>query len=182
MLAAARRREFDVIVAEDTSRLWRNMAEQAPRLAELRDLGIAVGTHDLDTRQESSEILGAVSGAMSEQYRKEIGRRTRRGLEGNARNARRTGGRAYGYRTVGGDLEIDAPAATIVREIFQRYADCESPLAIAADLNARRVTSPGSTWKRELRRRGGWVASCIAGAPKRGIGILNWDLYRGRIV
>ena len=33
MLTAARRREFDVIVAEDTSRLWRNMAEQAPRLA-----------------------------------------------------------------------------------------------------------------------------------------------------
>src|SRR5688572_8935026 len=46
MLEAARRREFAVIVAEDTSRLWRNMAEQAPRLAEFSDLGIHVVTHD----------------------------------------------------------------------------------------------------------------------------------------
>jgi hypothetical protein len=40
MLAAARRHEFDVIIAEDTSRLWRNLAEPAPRLAELSDLGV----------------------------------------------------------------------------------------------------------------------------------------------
>jgi site-specific DNA recombinase len=32
MLTAARRHEFDVMVAEDTSRLWRNLAEQSPRV------------------------------------------------------------------------------------------------------------------------------------------------------
>lgn len=32
------RREFDAFIAEESSRLWRNMAEQAPRLAELRTL------------------------------------------------------------------------------------------------------------------------------------------------
>ena len=79
MLDAARRHEFDAIIAEDTSRLWRLLAEQAPRLAELADLGIEVITHDLDTRQESASILGAINGAISEQYRKEIGRRVRRG-------------------------------------------------------------------------------------------------------
>jgi DNA invertase Pin-like site-specific DNA recombinase len=62
LLAAARRRDVDVIVAEDTSRLWRNMAEQSPRLAELRDLGVHVVTHDLDTRQESAEWMGAILG------------------------------------------------------------------------------------------------------------------------
>jgi DNA invertase Pin-like site-specific DNA recombinase len=52
MLAAARRREFDIIVVEDVSRLWRNRAEFGPRSAELEDLKIdlltAVGD---DTRQ-----------------------------------------------------------------------------------------------------------------------------------
>ncbi|MEO1020678.1 MAG: recombinase family protein, partial [Pseudomonadota bacterium] len=67
MLGAARRREFDVIVAEDTSRLWRLLAEQAPRLAELADLGVFVVTHDLDTRMESAAVLGAVTGAFDEQ-------------------------------------------------------------------------------------------------------------------
>src|SRR5579863_8972820 len=97
LLTAARRRELDVIVAEDTSRLWRNLAEQSPRLAELADLGVHVVTHDLDTRHESAEIMGAVGGAMASAYRKEIGRRTRRGLEGLARNGRSAGGRSYGY-------------------------------------------------------------------------------------
>src|SRR6185312_17356508 len=72
LLQAARGGEIDVIVAEDTSRLWRNLAEQAPRLAELADLGIHVVTHDLDTRVESAGMLGAVLGASSEAYRKEI--------------------------------------------------------------------------------------------------------------
>src|ERR1700751_1449396 len=62
LLQAARRREFEVIVAADTSRLWRSLAEQAPRLAELADLGVQVVTHDLDTRQESAAVLSAVIG------------------------------------------------------------------------------------------------------------------------
>ena len=147
LLRAARRHEFDVIVAEDTSRLWRNMAEQAPRLAELSDLGIAVVTHDLDTRQESAEILGAVTGAMSAQYRREIGRRTRRGLEGRARAGKSAGGRAYGYLPPAlsgtGRTEVVPEQAEIVRWIFERYATGWSPLRIAADLNARGVPSPG---------------------------------------
>jgi integrase len=62
MLDAARRSEFVAIIAEDSSRLWRNMAEQAPRLAKLCDLGIQVVTHDLDTRSDSAAVLGAVTG------------------------------------------------------------------------------------------------------------------------
>jgi site-specific DNA recombinase len=183
LLAAARRREFDVIVAEDTSRLWRNLAEQAPRLAELTDLGIAVVTHDLDTRHESAEILGAVGGAMATAYRKEIGRRTRRGLEGLARNGKPTGGRAYGYAgaalTGTGQIEICEAQAAIVRRIFQMFADGHSPRAIASALNRDRIPSPSLTWKRLSRRKQGWVGSAIHGNPARGLGILNNDLYRG---
>ena len=94
MLAAARRGEFAAIVAEDASRLWRNMAEQSPRLAELADLGIAVVTHDLDTRQEAGGMMSAMLGAGAEHYRREIGRKSRRGREGNALKGKWTGGRA----------------------------------------------------------------------------------------
>ena len=182
MLAAARKHEFDVIVAEDASRLWRNSAEQAQRLAELRDLGIHVVTHDLDTRQESAVLMGAITGAMAEHYRQEIGRRTRRGLEGLARQAKPTGGRAYGYRMCEGRRQIDPKQAEIVREIFERYAAGWSAIRIAADLNSRGVPSPGSTWNRTRGRRRGWMASAINGNPEEGIGILNNDLYRGDIV
>ena len=186
MLDAARRHEFNAIIAEDTSRLWRLLAEQAPRLAELADLRIEVITHDLDTRLESAAILGAINGAMSEHYRKEIARRTRRGLEGLARNRKSTGGRAYGYISAtdspSGEREIDPAQAEIVRRIFTMYADGMSPRAIAAELNQEGVPSPGASWNRTERRSKGWMMSAIAGDRSRGVGILNNEIYRGRVI
>jgi DNA invertase Pin-like site-specific DNA recombinase len=187
VLRAARRREFDAIVAEDTSRLWRNLAEQSPRLAELSDLGIVVVTADLDTRSESAGILGAVTGAMGEQYRKEIARRTRRGLEGLARMKKSTGGRSCGYVSAtdskSKEREIDPAQAKIVREIFEMAAAGFAPRRIAAELNARGVPSPGSLWKRSTRRSDSkWLASAIAGDVRKDNGILNNPLYRGRVV
>lgn len=176
MLEAARRREFGVIVAEDTSRIWRNLAEQAPRLAELTDLGVAVVTHDLDTRAETAGILSAVNGAMSEQYRREIGRRTRRGLEGLARQQKPTGGRAYGYRTENGERVIDPVQAEIVREIFSRVAAGESQRGIANDLNARGVPSPGADWNRTTNPRDRlWRVSAIHAMLKN-------EIYIGRLI
>ena len=186
LLAAARTGEFEVIVAEDTSRLWRLMAEQAPRLAELRDLGVHVVTHDLDTRQDNAAILGAVNGAMSEHYRQEIARRTRRGLEGRARAKQPTGGRAYGYIAARdsstGQRAVDVQQAEVVRRVFQLYADGVNPREIAGFLNEERVPSPGSSWGRNRKRSSKWMHSAIAGDPSRGIGILNNELYIGRVI
>ena len=186
LLTAARARQFDVIVAEDTSRLWRNLAEQSPRLAELSDLGIEVVTHDLDTRHESAEIMGAVGGAMAAAYRKEIGRRTRRGLKGVARNGKSAGGRAYGYTPAAfsgtGQIEIDDEQAEVVRRVFTLFADGHSPRVIAGMLNREGVPSPGAKWGREQRRTSGWVGSAINCNPARGLGILNNDAYRGMII
>jgi len=186
MLADARTGKFDVILAEDVSRLWRSLAEQSPRLAELNDLGIAVVTHDLDTREETAGILGAVTGAMSEGYRREIARRTRRGLEGLARAQRPTGGRAYGYISAADsdskEREINADEADVVRRIFEDYASGLSAASICESLNSDRVPSPGSSWNRETRRQKGWVVSAIAGDRKRGTGILNNEMYIGRVI
>jgi site-specific DNA recombinase len=182
MLAGARRGEFEAIVAEDASRLWRNTAEQEPRLAELADLGVHVVTHDLDTRDENSELMGPLLGAMSQKYRKEIGRRTRRGLEGRARAGKPSGGRAYGYvdatRSGTGDVEINPEQAVVVRWIFERFSEGWSAIRIAADLNARRVPSPAAGFNRPHEARG-WHPSTIRGAARAGSGILNIDLYRG---
>src|SRR5665213_1966083 len=110
------------------------------QVAELSDLRIHVITHDLDTRHESAEIMGAVGGAMASTYRKEIGRRTRRGLEGLARNGKSAGGKAFGYISATaagkGQRVIDPEQAATVRRIFELYADGVSPRAIAAQLNS----------------------------------------------
>ena len=143
LLAAARAGEFEAIVAEDVSRLWRNLAEQAPRLAELSDLQVAVITHDIDTRVESAELLGAVQGAMNSLYRKEISRRTRRGLEGRALAGLSTGGACFGYL----NGAIDNHTAEIVRRIFEWRAEKASLATIANRLNDSNIPGPkGGRW------------------------------------
>jgi site-specific DNA recombinase len=186
MLQAARRQEFKAILAEDASRLWRNLGEQAPRLAELADLGIAIVTADFDSRSESAGILGAVLGATGEVYRKEIARRTRRGLEGRALARKPTGGKAFGYIAARdgatGQVEVNVVEAEIVRRIFAEYAAGYSARRIANGLNVDRIPSPGSTWHRQKRRKVGWLASAIHGDPVRGTGILGNEAYRGAII
>lgn len=146
LVATARAGKVQAIVAEDVSRLWRSLSEQSARLAEFADLGIIVVTHDLDTRQDSAGLLGAMTGAAAEQYRREVGRRTFRGLNGRARAGKSTGGRAYGYLSVSesgtGQREIERDEAKVVRRIFSEYANGRSLPMIVAGLNREGVALP----------------------------------------
>jgi hypothetical protein len=62
--------------------------------------------------------------------------------------------------------------ADIIRRIFTEFAEGRSPLAIVADLNKEGVPSP---------RGGARNTSTIIGNRKRANGILNNELYIGRI-
>jgi hypothetical protein len=76
--------------------------------------------------------------------------------------------------------EIDTEQSEVVRQIFEWFAQGFSPKWIAGELNRLKVASPGGTLKRKVRRRDGvWLASAIAGDPRRGTGILNNELYQG---
>ena len=64
---------------------------------------------------------------------------------------------AYGYR----EGKVDKGEAYIVQEIFGRLADGACCRTIAAELNARRIPSPGSTWSRTVLRASGWMGSGV---------------------
>jgi Recombinase len=93
-----------------------------------------------------------------------------RALESRAKAQRATGGRAYGYR----DGKVDRGEAFMVLEIFGKFADGMSARTIAADFNARRIPSPGASWKRTQRRAAGWMGSAIRV-------IVRNERYRGGI-
>jgi site-specific DNA recombinase len=188
LLAAARNHEFDVMIAEDISRLWRNRAEFGPRSAELEDLGVhcltCVGD---DTRRDGWGLVIQIKQAVAEHARREASYRTRRGLEGNALAGKSTGGRAYGYTPArdseSGKIEINEVEAAVVRRIFEMYASGASPRTIAATFNAEGIPSPGAGWKRSARRHDGkWLASAIHGDVNRGTGILNNRRYVGVVL
>jgi len=187
LLLAAKAHQFDVVVAEDSSRLWRELAEQWRALKELLDLKIHVVGHGIDTRREESKLLLSVTGAAAEAYRDEIARRTRRGLDGLARAGKNAGGRSYGYACINKVRTIDPKQAKVVLQIYQWRAAGWSAQRIARQLNEDGVPSPGSTWARintgpRRKTQKGWRPSAIAGDPERGVGILNNPTYKGQVI
>jgi hypothetical protein len=116
-------------------------------------------------------------------YLKDLADKTRRGLRGRVEAGKSGGGNSYGYdvvrgvgsdgRPLTGERRINAQEAAIVRRVFEDYAAGVSPRAIAKRLNAEGVPGPSG---------GTWGPSTIHGNRQRGTGILNNELYMGRLV
>ena len=89
LLRTARRRECDVIVAHELSRLWRSESEMHAIKEELEYLSVHVVTDDgIDTRIAGMDILIAIKGAMAKHELRQIAHRTHRALKGLALDGR----------------------------------------------------------------------------------------------
>ncbi len=115
---------------------------------------------------------------MNELYLDDLREKTHRGLAGQFDRGLSAGGRSYGYRGVdapggGKRLAIDQAEAAIVREVFESFADGHSVRAIVHRLNERGVASA---------RGGTWAVSALQGSSGKGHGMLNNELYIGRVV
>ncbi len=165
LLTAARAGEFDIIVVEDLSRLWRSRAEFGPRSAELEDLGVHLLTcSGDDTRRDGWGLMAAIKAAIAEHYRREISYRTRRGMEGLALAGKSTGGTfGYGYTP---DGAIDPVRSQTARLIFALAGEGVSRRRIAERLNADSVPAP---------RGGRWGQSTVSA-------IISNPRYRGQVV
>jgi hypothetical protein len=122
-----------------------------------------------------------LKGKMNALFLKDLADKTRRGLRGRVELGKSGGGLCFGYRVTRathdgvatGDREIIPAEAEVIRRIFRDYSAGMSPKAIAKDLNAERCPGPGGA---------PWNPSTIHGNPARGTGILNNELYVGRLV
>jgi DNA invertase Pin-like site-specific DNA recombinase len=180
MLEGAREAEFDVVVAEALDRLSRDQEDIAALFKRLQFAGIRLVTLG---EGEIGPLHIGLKGAMNALFLKDLADKTRRGLRGRVEAGKSGGGNAYGYdvvrrrdadgEPVRGGRTINPAEADIVREVFTRYAAGEAPRRIAFDLNAQRVPAP---------RGGAWSASTLNGNRGRGTGVLNNELYVGRLV
>ncbi len=180
MHEAALARRFDALLVTDLSRLSRSNGDLSKMIDRLTAKGIRViGVQDgYDSARRGHKLQAGLSGIIGEAFREMVKDRTYAALESRAKEKRATGGRAYGYR----DGKVDRGEAFIVREIFGRFADGASCRTIAADLNARRVASPGSTWNRTERRVSGWMGSGIRVILRneRYRGVVHWNTSEWR--
>jgi site-specific DNA recombinase len=170
LMRAAEARLFDVIVAEDMDRLFRDQADYHNSRKHLDHLGIAIHT----AGGKVGRLDGALRALMSEMFLENLAVHSRRGMEGVIRDGRHAGGRAYGYRAVTGkpgELEIVEDEAEVIRQIFADYIAGKTPRQIAHDLNKRGI---------KPARGRLWSASTINGNVSRGGGMIMNDLYAGR--
>ncbi|WP_296711503.1 recombinase family protein [Rhodoblastus sp.] len=180
MLEAVREAGFDVIVAEALDRLSRDQEDVAALFKRLQFAGIKLITL---AEGEIGALHIGLKGTMNALFLKDLADKVRRGLRGRIEDGKSGGGNSYGYDVVRtfdaegepirGERRIDPVEAEIIKEIFARYAAGASPRKIAMDLNARGVSAP---------RGGTWSGSTLNGNRARGTGVLNNEMYIGRLV
>lgn len=180
LMEGARAGDFDVVLCEALDRLSRDQADIAAIYKELSFADIAL--HSLSEGAVDQLHIG-LKGTMNALFLTDLKRKIRRGLSGRIEAGRSAGGLPYGYEVVHelddrgeplrGGRRINEAQAAVVRRIHEEYASGASPRAIVHRLNAEGV--PGPTGK-------GWAASSINGNRKRGLGILNNEIYAGTLV
>jgi site-specific DNA recombinase len=180
LLEAAKSGKFDCVIAEALDRLSRDLEDIAAIYKRLRHSDIRLLTL---AEGEISELHVGLKGTMNALFLKDLALKIRRGQRGRVEAGRIPGGNSYGYRIIRrlladgsvstGEREIDPSQAAIIQRVFKEYADGMAPRQIAGRLNREAVPSP---------RGGQWNASTINGNRRRRIGILNNELYLGRII
>lgn len=168
-VAAATRREFDVLLAEDEDRIARNMGHLSSVKDDVEFAGgwLATLQHD---RVELMHV--AFKGSGAQQYLIDLGHKTARGVRANAERGLWTGARKYGYRSqVGGATTIEPDEAALIVRAFELFADRQmSGREIADTFNRERLAGPTG---------GFWNASTLLGSAERGNGILRSEIYAG---
>ena len=174
MLEAVQSGAVDIVLAEALDRLSRDQEDIAALFKRLRFLGVKLITVG---EGEIGDLHIGFKGAMNALYLKDLADKTRRGLEGRVRAGRSGGGLCYGYDVIPGEergrRQINAEQATIVRRIFEEFASGRSPTSIARRLNEEAIRGPRGIL---------WRDTAIRGHRARGTGILNNELYIGRLI
>ena len=180
LLKDVRSGSLDIIVAEALDRLSRDQEDIAALYKQISFSGVKLITL---AEGEINELHVGLKGTMNALFLKDLAMKTRRGLEGRIRQGFSGGGIAYGYDVVRetdasgeplrGKRRINEAEAAIVRRIFEEFAAGRSPKIIAHALNHEHVPAPGGK---------DWGPSTIYGNWRRGTGVLNNELYVGRLV
>jgi len=149
MMKDAEQQQFSYVISWKSSRMGRNMMEAMMNDAQLRDCGVRCLYVEEDFDDTAAGRLALRTMMNVNQFHSEnMAEDIMRGLEDNAKRCRVNGSIPMGYRKgEDGKFALDDSSAEIIREIFQRIAQGEIQANIAADLNARGITTKtGGRW------------------------------------
>lgn len=178
---------FSVLIVEGLDRLSRDVIEQETIIRRLEHRGIRIiGVLDgYDTHQgEMRKLVRGIRGLINETFLDDLRHKTHRGMAGQVARGFHVGPVSYGYGSVaagpdatgkasGYRLVIVPEEAEILGRIFRDFGAGISCPRIVHKLNEERVPGPSG---------GTWGVSALYGNPQKGGGILNNQLYIGRMI
>jgi site-specific DNA recombinase len=173
LMDKAREHEFEVLVVEALDRLSHDMEDLAGIHKRLSFLGIEI--RPVHERVVNTVLFG-LRGLVGQLYREDNAHKVRRGQAGRVNKGLHAGGLTYGYSYRRGDPGkrlIAQDEAEVVRRIFREYVNGRTPRDIAHNLNKDGIPPP---------RGRVWNASTINGNAQRGTGLLQNELYAGRLI
>ncbi|MFT8775156.1 MAG: recombinase family protein [Gluconacetobacter liquefaciens] len=180
LIQDATRGRFTIVLAEAMDRLSRDQEDIAGLFKRMTFSGVRIITL---SEGDVTHLHIGLKGTMNALFLKDLAEKVRRGLRGRVEDGKSGGGNSYGYDVVRqfdargerirGDRTINEDEARTVRRIFADYTRGKSSRTIAMELNRDGVLGPQG---RE------WGPSTIHGNRERGTGILNNEMYVGRLV
>ena len=179
LMRDALNRRFDVVLAESLDRFSRDQEDTAGLFKRLTFAGVNIVTL---AEGDITHLHIGFKGTMNALFLKDLAEKTHRGLRGRVEDGKSAGGLCFGYRVVKalnagtvttGERQVVPEEARIVERIFRDFIAGVSPKQIAKNLNREGIAGPFG---------GAWSPSTIYGNHQRGTGILNNELYVGRLV
>ncbi|MDD2998884.1 MAG: recombinase family protein [Candidatus Riflebacteria bacterium] len=140
LMADARAKKYQALITWDLSRLARNHEDLLELFKVLRTNGILVYSikDDILYPDEDSIFMVLFRAFEASQYSVRLSKDTRRGLYGNVKSGKSTGGRIYGFTTcLDKKLIVNELEAVVIRQVFKMYLYEEKGFKqIADELNA----------------------------------------------
>ena len=180
LLQDAQRGKLEIVLAEALDRVSRDQADVATLFKHLRFAGVQIVTL---SEGEITELHVGLKGTMNALFLKDLAAKTHRGIRGRVEKGKFGGGLCYGYDVVKhtdaegepirGERTVNEAQAEIVRRVFRAFASGISPRAIARRLNDEGIPGPDGAL---------WTDSTLRGHAARGTGLINNELYIGKLV
>jgi site-specific DNA recombinase len=178
MMAAAKAKQFEVIIVESLDRLSRDQEDMAGLFKRLSFYGVEINTANEGT---ATTMHVGIRGIVSSLFLADLGAKVKRGQNGRVREGLMPGAVVYGYdRVLGkpGERVINKQEAETIRRIFREYASGASPKAIAAGLTRDNIPTPagGKIWCKSVFT-GGFLKRGLIG-NRLFAGELVWNAFR----
>jgi site-specific DNA recombinase len=171
---------FEAVVFFDLDRFGRDGHQTMVALNTLEGLGVSVWDCStgarIDLNSFETRLPTILKAEFAQQYREQVRKHTRAAMRKKAEQGFVTGGKLFGYDNVKvakgqTTRTINEAEATVVRDIYERFASGDGLRTIASALNASASPSP----RAQQGRPSGWSSSSVRE-------VLARSAYRGEMI